>query len=260
MADVGLSQIGEITRSMLDVPFNDFEMFHNLGQTGTIERGGTCIFLTNEFLRRLPENQQMKIVAAISQVHYATVLEIDGQQYFYDPFLRMETPVLIPQERNESVDFGGHPQDVVKEMRWRLLQRSKRGRRRLQTISLKRINDVHSENVAHIYKLPLVAVSPMPEFDLTYERKTAMDIEILEAINGARRAYTFRCRLEPEHVPMSAYSSGGAAGHINYRQAEFASNLEPILGRMRMRQTEFMEYVKHAVQTRARLRVERFIN
>lgn len=253
-------QIVEAAKGMLEVPFNDFEMYHNPQGTGTVERGGSCVFLTNEFLRRLPEAPELKtiVIETLGQVHYATILEIDGNQYFYDPFLRMEDPVELPQERNQKIDFPGHPQDKVKEISWKLINKTKRGDRRMETHMIKRVNNVHTEDVTHKYRLPFTHVQPIPESDLTFERKTEMKLETLERINGILRTFTFRYRLVFERTPMSAYSSGGPVGHVNHNLDQFKENIEPIRAKLGMTYEEFMQYVAHATETRQALRQARF--
>ena len=251
-------RLAQLADSMVDIPFNDFEMYHSADQKGSLERGGTCVFLMNEFLKRLgkefPEIAHT-IIQAREFIHYAAILHTPEGDMFFDPFLRMPEPLSVPTGHGESKRFPCYPQDAVERIDWELSNRTKRRKHLLWAIRHLHVEGDGDFRVPfHSYIIPFCGIEPIDEFDITYERKKAMSVGVFENINGTRRSFSLLRRITYKKSPMTSFCSGGKVGHPESSRNVFLENLEPIAARFGMTVAELLEYVEYAVKMREKLR------
>jgi hypothetical protein len=251
-------KLAQLAEDLVDIPFNDFEMYHSSDHQGSVERGGTCIFLMNEFLRRLekefPEIAHT-IIRAREFVHYAVILHTPEGDMFFDPFIRMPKPVAIPAEPGESEGFQCYPQDSVRRVDWELLNKTKRKKHFLQSLKHLHIEGDRDYSTAlHSYLMPFCGIEPIDEFDLVLERKNSMSVEVFETINGVRRAFSLLRRVNYDRSPMVSFASNQGGGHPDHSPDVFVQNIEPIAARLGMTVGELLEYVEYAVEMREKFR------
>lgn len=254
-----MSIVAPIAQSILDIPFNDVEMYHSRNGQGTIERGGNCIFLMNTFLERLKvidPDLQVTVLEARELIHYATQLQMDGEEYFFDPFLRTDDVCPLPAEVGQrSPIVPAHPQDVNFRLEYFVDRRVKR-RKEIIAVNRRMFKDGEMrESTPYTYQVQS-STKMIPEIDVTYERKNNLDIAILENINGVRRLYRLVFVLRGLNY-FVCNNSGGEVGNIRDEPAVFYDNLGPIAARFKMQPNELLDYVRYGVAERAKLRMEK---
>lgn len=236
---------------MVDVPFNDFEGYHIDGNQKINKRWWTCLYLTKEFLRRIEavvsKDTSVSVIEHPWFFHYACLLKNPHGIWFYDPYLRMRSPLKLTEDLSEMevIVFN----DDAKWLYWKIRSTLKDG------VSMDKVYETKIPKVQNIQKgfiytypftIPENLITEKERIPLRKEKKY-LQIFVTEIISTTKtRMYEICYDPLDKKEFTSSVSNDEKRWNLWEGRSDFLRQIAPIADKFEMSIAELIDYLRYS--------------
>jgi len=105
--ETNLSRVERALKESARVPYNNATVvYERSGLNPDPRMGGSCLYKLRVLSRLLPDGAQQKVIASTAgkTTHYALVAQVDGKEYYLDPFLWQSELLNLEEPAGSEVD------------------------------------------------------------------------------------------------------------------------------------------------------------